>query len=247
MIAGPKNLNRMMPGRLLRNISAVSLLIATTSAMAQIDGYSASYAAEYRGRNVGDSVFSLSQGAQPGEYVFTSTTRARGLARLAAPRPVIDRSEFIVENGTIRPLRFSHEDGSRKGEDNHTIEFAADALTATVSGEGYTRELPLDAGVLDRGSLQAAMVIALRNGEELTQFNVLDEQSIDEYSFVLEGRSSVETPMGELQTLRYRQQRAGSSRFTLIDFAPSLSFVPAKIEQIRDGESQSAFLLESID
>jgi hypothetical protein len=53
--------------------------------------------------------------------------------------------------------------------------------------------------------------------------------------------------MGQLQVLRYRQQRAGSSRYTIIDLAPSLDYVPARIEQIRDGESRSAFLIESIE
>ena len=53
----------------------------------------------------------------------------------------------ILKTFAEQPLTF-------KVEDNHTIEFDWDADSATVRGDGYTREIELSSGVLDRGSLQ---------------------------------------------------------------------------------------------
>lgn len=227
--------------------AAVGSMLLSAGAGAQLMEYQAEYGARYKGRNVGTSVFALEKMPDSDGYVFSTTMRAKGILRLASPRPVIDRVEFSLSDQMIIPQRFTHEDGSRKGEDNHSIVFDWDAGTAAVSGDGYNREIALDTGVLDRGSLQVALMRALAAGEEPVSFAVLDEQSIEQYQYEFQGRHTIETEVGDLEILRYRQQRTGSSRYTIIDLAPSLGYVPARIEQIRDGESQSAFLIESID
>jgi len=227
--------------------AAIATALCAASAHGQLVQYTASYAAQYKGRSVGESVFTLERSAEPGEFVFHSRLQAKGLLRLASPRPVIDRTEFRLAEGSVVPLHFSHEDGSRKGEDNHSIEFDWDEASATVSGDGYTREIPLHAGVQDRGSVQVSLMLTLRAGAQPASLDVVDEESVDEYTFVSQGRHTVSTSMGELETVRYRQQRAGSSRFTLIDFAPALEYVPARIEQFRDGESLTAFQLETYE
>lgn len=235
-----------MIGKLCTAVIATCLCAA--NAAAQMAEYSARYSAHYKGRNVGESVLALERGAAAGEYVFSSTLQTKGLMRLIAPNPVVDRSEFRLVGDAIVPLRFVHEDGSRKGEDNRTITFDWNDASATINGEEFSREVPLHDGVLDRGSLHVALVRALRNGEApAATYSVLDEDAIDEYTYTLEGSGSIETPIGDLETVRYRQQRTGSSRYTFIDLAPSLDFVPARIEQIRDGESHTAFQLESIE
>ena len=222
------------------------LLTFTESLSAEPVQYRAEYGARYKSRNVGTSVFSLER-TDSGEYVFSSNMRAKGLLRFASPRPIIDRSEFSLDGDAIIPNRFAHEDGSRKGEDNHTIEFDWGGASATVSGDGYSRDIALTGGVLDRGTLQVALMLTLANGDQPETFEVLDENAVDTYAYEFEGEHTIETEMGEIDVLRYRQQRAGSSRYTIIDLAPSLDYVPARIEQMRDGESRSAFLIESIE
>jgi hypothetical protein len=227
--------------------SVLSLVLYASTSAAQLVEYRAEYEARYKGRNVGSSVFALERKTESGEYVFSSSMQAKGLLRLASPKPIVDRAEFELANDSIVPQRFTHEDGSRKGEDNHTIAFDWDAASAVVSGDGYEREISLRSGVLDRGSLQVALMQTLAAGNQPASFAVLDEESIDEYAYEFEGQHTIATELGEIEVLRFRQQRAGSSRYTIIDLAPSLDYVPARIEQIRDGESQSAFLIESIE
>lgn len=225
----------------------IVLALYSATAGAQLIEYRAEYGARYKSRNVGTSVFALERGTDNDAWVFSTTMQAKGLLRFASPRPIIDRSEFTFAHRTIVPQRFSHEDGSRKGEDNHQIAFDWDSQAALVSGDGYSQEVALQPGVLDRGSLQVALMHTLAAGRQPQSFSVLDEQSVEEYEYTFEGEHTIETELGDVAVLRYRQQRTGSSRYTLIDLAPALDYVPVRIEQIRDGESRSAFLIESIE
>ncbi|MGD2166609.1 MAG: DUF3108 domain-containing protein [Gammaproteobacteria bacterium] len=227
--------------------TAFGLAFSAASVSAQLVEYSAEYAAQYKGRNVGTSVFALERDAESQRYVFSSTMQVKGILRLASPRPIVDRSEFVLEGNAIVPQRFTHEDGSRKGEDNHTITFDWSTAVAEVNGDGFNREISLRRGVLDRGSVQVALMQTLAAGRQPESFAVLDEEAIDEYSYEFQGQHTIATEIGEIEVLRYRQQRAGSSRYTIIDLAPQLDYVPARIEQIRDGESQSAFHIESLE
>lgn len=231
----------------VRVMSVVGLTLFATAASAQLTEYRAEYGARYKSRNVGTTVFALERTGETGEYVFSTTMQAKGLLRFASPRPIIDRSEFTLDGTSIVPQRFTHEDGSRKGEDNHTIEFDWNNASAAVSGDGFSRDIELQRGVLDRGSLQVALMHTLAAGQQPGAFSVLDEQSVDEYLYEFEGEHTIETELGNIEVLRYRQQRNGSSRYTLIDLAPSLDYIPARIEQIRDGESRSAFTIEAFE
>lgn len=214
---------------------------------AQLTEYSAEYSAQYKGRSVGTAVFALERDAQSGDYRFSSSVQAKGIFRLASPRPVVDLAEFVLDGESILPQRFTHEDGSRKGEDNHTIAFDWNAETASVRGDGYEHEIALRRGVLDRGSLQVALMQALAAGRQPEYFAVLDENSIDEYAYEFQGQHTINTELGDIDVLRYHQLRAGSSRHSIIDFAPALGYVPARMEQFRNGESQSAFAIESLE
>ncbi len=233
--------------RSITTTACLTSLLALGAHAQQVDEYTAHYRALYKGRNVGESVFSLQFDSSLESYVFLSSLQAKGLLKLVRPDPVVDRSEFRLDGTQIVPQRFVHEDGSRKGEDNFTIEFDWTRRSATVTGDEFERELPLRDGALDRGSVQVALIQSLARGEQPRAFSIVDDDAVDDYTVAFEGPESVTTGMGEIEVLRYRQQRANSSRYTIIDLAPTLGYVPARIEQIRDGESQSAFVIESIE
>ena len=235
-------------GLLLHCFAAVSVLVsAAAQAQSGITQYTAEYQAEYKGRNVGRATFSVQQDAASGNFIYSSETRAKGLLRLAAPNPVIDQSTFTVRGDAVVPLNFMHQDGSRKGDDNHQIAFDWDNNTARVQDENGNHEIQLEPGVLDRGSLQVALMRDFQRDDTPRTYKVADEDELSTYSFTYEGKHMLSTELGEVAVERYAQQRAGSSRRTLIDFAPDLGFVPVRIEQLRDGESRSAFYIDSLD
>jgi hypothetical protein len=214
-----------LPQPLLGPLAIAGLLALGGTAALERSGpttYVAEYQALYKGRHVGTTEFSVQYDEASGHYVYTSQTQAKGLLKLVSPKPVIDRSEFRLNGGAIQPLEFWHEDGSRKGEDNEHIAFDWGAGKAVLSDEHGSVEIELTEGLQDRGSLQPALMSALSDGKTLDRYIVVDGDSVQTYVYTPLGTQGVDTAVGTLEVVRYEQQREGSSRKTIIDFAPAL-------------------------
>jgi len=215
------------------------------AAEAVLPTYAATYEVIHKRRTVGSSEFSVSYDGAKDIYTFRSRTEVKGMLRLVSPNAVVERSDFVVRDGEIRPLEFWYEDGSRKGEDNVHAVFDWDAGTVAIAAERRS-ELALQPGVLDRGSMQVAVMRDMASSAMPGPYVLADEDALKTYEYVLEGEERTQTPLGELTTLRYRQQRQGSSRSTALWVAPQLEYLAVRIEQIRDGEADTVFVLESV-
>jgi hypothetical protein len=220
---------------------------AAWGADATIATYTATYRVEYKGKEAGTSEFAVRYLAERDVYEFTSQIVAKGLLKLARPKPVVERSQFTVVDGALRPLEFWYEDGSRSGEGNLHIGFDWERRVATVSSAAARRELALPAAALDRGTLQVALMRDLAARGHVDRYELADDDSIGTYEYTDNGTASLSTAVGSLTTRVLTQQRPGSSRTTWLWMAPELRFLPARIEQHRDGEVQTSFTLLSVD
>jgi hypothetical protein len=233
-----------------RWIAMLFMLVAPNAwpaADSTVATYTATYRVEYKGKEAGTSEFRVRYLPDDDVYEFTSSTLAKGLLKLARPNPAVDRSLFHLESGSIRPLEFWHEDGSRSGEDNIHIVFDWQRRIATVSDSAARRELTLPPNALDRGSLQVALMRDLAMGGEPGDYQLADEDSVASYVYTDNGTATIETRAGSHDTRVLMQQREGSSRATWLWVAPELRFLPVRIEQRRSGEVQTAFILERVE
>ncbi|WP_428102727.1 DUF3108 domain-containing protein [Candidatus Rariloculus sp.] len=225
-------------------VAAVATLEAAEPSVAT---YTARYQVEYKGRNVGTAQFAVSYDDLSGIYSFSSRTRARGLLRLVTPRDVVERSNFIVEDGRITPLEFWYEDGSRKGKDNFHLVFDWDAGFVAVDGANGGVALQLSPGVLDRGAMQVALMRDIETNGHPGPYTLADENELRTYSFVMQEDDEISTPTGTFTARRFLEQRDGSSRTTLVWVAPELRYLPVAIEQYRDGELRARLTLQSVE
>jgi hypothetical protein len=212
------------------------------AAEARLPTYTAVYQVQYKGRDVGSAEFSVSYDDARDVYTFRSDTRIKGMLRLLAPNPTVEHSEFVVRDGQIRPLEFRFEDGRRGGRESFHAVFDWDAKTAQIDGI----EVDLTPGMLDRGSMQVAVMRDMAAGAALGPYALADEDSIRVYKYTLVGEERTQTGLGELAAVRYRQQREGSSRSTSLWAAPELDYLPVRIEQQRGSEAYIVFVLESV-
>lgn len=219
----------------------------SADAVSGVQTYQATYDASYKGRRVGRSEFSVTHDATTGVYQFDSTSRFRGLYRLIAPRPIVERSDFTYQDGQIRPLEYQYEDGTRKGEDSYQIVFDWERRIATTTASGGSMESTLIPGLLDRGSMQVAVMLRMHGSNRPSSYQLLDEEGIRIYEYSADGEESLDTPVGAVATQKFIQQRQGSSRRTFLWIAEQLRYVPVRIEQQQNGETRAAFDLTSIE
>jgi hypothetical protein len=228
-------------------VAASPSFIAADGAEVAVATYRALYQVEYKEKPLGTSQFSVSYDAAREVYHFESRTTPKGLLKLVTPNPVIERSDFRIRNGVIQPLEFWYEDGSRKGEDNLHVLFDWDKAVAVVTAEAGRNELQLQSGVLDRGSMQVALMRDLAGSGRPGVYLLADGDSLKTYEYAANGEQPIKTGLGDLQTLAFVQQRENSSRSTWLWVAPQLQYLPVRIERRKDGEIQTAFTLESVE
>lgn len=209
--------------------------------------YEAHYEVEYKGRKVGVSEFSVSYDSEQERYRFESRTTARGLLKLVRPDPAVERSDFELRGHAVRPLEFHFEDGSRKGEDNVDIVFDWSRAAAVIDSESGRAELSVKPGVLDRGTMQVALMRDLEREEPPGPYLLADGDTLKTYRYTVGERTAIETRAGTYETIELTQERADSSRRTLLWVAPSLRYLPVRIEQYRGDELQTAFELEHVE
>ncbi len=220
---------------------------APVAADPAIRAYSAVYQLYYNDKRVGTSEFSVRYDTSRGVYLFSSSSAARGVLRVIRPRPVVERSEFVSEAGRIKPLEFWFEDGSRRGHDNFHILFDWDNETAVAETEEGRQEFPLAPGTHDRGTMQVQVMLDMARPGPLGSYTLADDDGPKTYDYRADEGTTLETPFGSLSTQAFIQESAGSSRRLLLWAAPELHYLPARIEQQRNGETRSVLLLESVE
>ncbi len=239
---------------LLRRWPLLLIVAGLTSesitAQPQTDGlmpYRATYGVFDDDKRIGQSVQTLSYDAASQRYTFESESRFRGLLRIAAPRPVVEHSEFLIANDRIQPVVFRYADGTRGGKRNLSLSFDWSARRMTVEQRENLSDVPVQPTTVDRGSVRVALMRELARGRRSGSHVLADPDVIRTYDYAVESTEAIETALGSVTTHRIRQERDGSSRHTLIWMAPSLGFVTLRMEQHRDDRDAISFVIESID
>lgn len=208
--------------------------------------FTASYAASYRGIEAGTLTFSL-RPESPGRYVYETKADPSFLARLVVSRNAIERSEMLIDENGVRPLRWTLDDGKAGDKDDGSLTFDWDAGRVTGRADAKSVDLPTQPGIQDRLSIQIAVMTALLRGEEPGEIPLIDDEKVKLYTYRRTGTAVMETPLGRLDTVIYESAREGSSRLSRFWMAPSLDYIPVRAEQIRKGKVETVMTIRSLE
>lgn len=201
---------------------------------------------EYRGMGAGTSTLQLvRKGAN--EFTYTSSNVARGIFRLAIPDTITQTSDFSIVDGKVRPTTYVGDDGSDDTGRDVSLKFDWEKNRVTGISEDKPVDQPLVPGVQDSLSVQIALMCALAAGETPKTFQLIDKDEVKEYLYTHEGKATLDTPVGKLETVVYTSQRPGASRVTRLWIAPSLGFLPVRAEQIRKGKRELQLSVRTVN
>ncbi len=195
----------------------------------------AEYQVRYGSMPVGSSRTVLVRGDAPGEWVIESQSNASGFARIIASGTLVHRSTFLLEGQRVRPLRYRFDDGMERSRRDVRLDFDWPAGRVTGREEGSPVDVPLEPGLQDAASIQAAVLVRLRGGAEPGEIALIEKDRIKRYRYTLLRRERLDTALGELDTVVYRSAREGTDRETLLWYAPSLGWLNVQAEQRRGG------------
>lgn len=215
---------------------AVWLPIAAAGGVTEPVTFTADYRASFAGFS-GDVRMELNRAEPADEYTFRVTTRARGLARLVRSGTATEEARFRITDGELVPLHYEIDDGTRGGNDDTTIEFDWDNGVAHSRYEQQEETLELTPEVHDRLTTDLLVMQSLSEGNALERFLIAEKNAVRDYELTYRGEETVEVPAGNFAAVKYLRQRVGSSRSTLIWFAPAVNYLPVRLEQLKRGKT----------
>jgi len=229
--------------KILRMLAAIWLVAAAAATHAEvpavssaIQGFHTAYELRYAGLRA-DATIDLKPTETPGEYLYSVTTKTRGLARLIRPGTATEVAKFIYDHNGFRPLSYHLDDGVPKEENDSDVQFDWAKGTAVCRHESQTVELQIQVGMLDRLTSDIVAIQSLRDGRPLGEFDVVDRNEIQRYEFTPQGEETIKVPAGTFKTIKYLRGKPGSSRATMIWFAPDAAYLPVKLAQLKRGKS----------
>ncbi len=234
--------------KLARIIAAVLMLAATATqaadGMTQLAERSNKYEIEWNGIGLGVGTISLTQ-EPDGCYLFTSTTDPIALVRWTYGSPR-EQSRFCISEGQLLPQQFEYSIEKRSKEGFRLdFDWSAKQVRTLKGGVLTQRDVPLPS--YDRFLIREAVrlwVIQQQagNAPAEAEFTMVDDDRIKAYRFAVIGAETIDTPTGKIDTIRV-DRTDSAKRPSHYWLAPSLDYVPVKIEQLKKDKVELRMLL----
>jgi hypothetical protein len=211
----------------------VGPLVAQAEEGYALEPYAARYAIYRNGKLTGKVEVALERHGE--RWIIRSEgSGTHGLARILAARDNEDVVGRLVD-GRFRPDRYRRHTRVAGIDDRWTVDFDWERRRVSIV---HDRDDPLlldmsSPGIgdaLDPLSLKLEMRHRLSGPEPLLQFQMVEEDEIDEQNFKILTSERMETSLGCLSTIPVEKIRHGSTRYTRAWHAPDLAFVEVRVE-----------------
>ena len=209
--------------------------------------FTATYEVTYRGMRAGQLKFKLSRDEATGRYTYETTADPSMLARIVISSAAVERSVMEIGPDGVRPVEWQLDDGKSGNAKDGRLQFDWARNVASGEIEGEKIELPLEAGLQDRLSIQIDVVTSLLRGEEPGLIPLIDDNRVKRYSYVKQETATVDTKLGKLDTVIYESTRQGSDRQSRFWLVPKMEYLAARAEQVRKGKVETVMTLLSVE
>ena len=204
--------------------------------------FDALYAISINDFVIGESQIEL-QAQADSRFLYRSNTRSTGIASLFRSDRVRESSLFKVHRDQIRPLEYRFDHTGSKKERHAFLHFDWRALKVSNTVEGHTWEMDIPAHALDKLVVQIAVMMDLTSGKDQLAYAIADGGKLKEYRFGVVGEETIEVPAGRFNVVKIERLRKDFDRTTYLWCAPSLNYLPVRIEQI-EHEDEVTYLSE---
>ncbi|MFZ5841707.1 MAG: DUF3108 domain-containing protein [Pseudomonadota bacterium] len=219
----------------LSSLALPLLLVTSVHAQTPIAPFKAEYDLYYDDDNVGESVLQLSALAN-GEWQFETRSEASLYLMSFSDH---EQSRFVWHNERPKPLAFSKE-RQRPGK-TERVQQQFDWQTQTDRGTRGKKSwsTALLGDTQDLQSHLLALQLDLRAGKRELHYAVSKHGRVRDYRYKVTKEETLGTALGKLATIRVERIRdADDDRQTISWLAPSLDFIPVRIQQFEQGKLQ---------
>jgi len=223
------------------------LLLCNNSLYAE-DFFPPPFSAEYKlyakSLRVGQGIRTLTH-RKDGKWVFETVAKTTGFIAFFKSISIEERSIFTKENQKIRPLEYTYRQKGSKSRFNR-LSFDWARKQARNTFKNQTKMIALKRGTLDRVLYQVLLMQDLKQGKRYLSYRVADKGKLKIYIPSLIGTERIQTGVGKLDTLKYERRSSNSKRRTIFWCAPSLHYLPVRVEHVSKNGDVISMVLESV-
>ena len=242
-----RSLPRLALALLLTLSAGISLADDLKPAAAKPDElkpFEATYDWIWHGMNVAVSTLWLEH--QDGDHwVYRSKSEPRGIGRVFSERPTQVSVMEVADSG-VRPLSYKADAGNSSTKRNADVQFDWENNHVSGAYEDAKVDMPTTPGIQDDLSVQIALMVELLRGHTPEKFSLINGNSVREYRYTREGEETLTTPVGTIRTVVYRSEKQYSPRVNRFWCAPSLGYIPLRVQQTNDGKVEWAMEVQKV-
>jgi hypothetical protein len=230
---------------------AVSLFLALSAVLSsatvsadELEPFQASYKWVWHGMTVAISTLHLER-QEDNKWIYRSKSEPRGLGRMFSERPIQESVLQVTEDG-VHPLSYKADDGTSATKRDANVQFDWEHKRVTGVYEDTKVDMPLPSGIQDDLSVQIALMVELLRGHTPDKLLLINGNSTREYRYSRDGEETLKTPLGDIPTLIYRSEKQNSPRVTRFWCAPSLGYIPMRVQQKRKDDVEWTMEVQSV-
>ncbi len=174
--------------------------------------------------------------ATPTGYLAAHTIRPTGMARMFTRGAIEEVSEFSATADGVLPLRYSSDDTLTRDETRADLSFDWSQRSIEGSVNGAEVHVELESFAHDRVSIQYELMRDLSNGGASDTYVLFDVDRLKTLNVNRLGSRRISVPAGDFDAIGIQHRAEGSSRVTTLWCVEALGFLPAVIEQHKDGK-----------
>ena len=223
---------------MIKIISFILFGIASQSLLAQdIPDFSANYLVRLNGLQAGELKQDLSTNNE-GIRTFKSETQAKGVFAYFKPDLVEETSIWQYENNIITPQSYLYQRTGGKKEKYLSLNFDWLNMQVFIDDKKQPWQLKIEHNTLDKLVYQLALMSDLSKNETAFDYRIADGGKLKNYKIKILEEETISTPLGNIYTVKLKRERARSKgRETTLWCAPSLNYLPVKLEHTEKGGS----------
>lgn len=224
-----------------------TILVPALSMGAEPTPFRAVYNASYKGFPIGATGIRELKKTADGQYLLT----ARAHNFLGA---IDQQTTFTLDkNDRIVPVEYQYHRTGIGPNRTTVLKFDWHNKRVTDGDTAKPWDLLLNPGTQDDLSYQLMLrndlTRAWRQGEDSPKltYDIADDGQLKEYSFAVEGKAIVKTPIGEFKTVKATRTDGNPNRVTNFWLAPAYNFMLIKFEQTEPDGSGFELLLRQAE
>jgi hypothetical protein len=234
----------------MRAFMLMMVLFTATAQAAEpvLTSHSSTYDVEWGSITLGEGTITLAPAPNNEKdcYRYESSTNPIGLVKAFYGAP-FESSLFCVKDGVIRAKHYEFS-LKKNSDDNFSMDFDWGTRKVKTLKQGTLTVRDIPDNTYDRFVLREVVRLwvkqhadTLKNGDELS-FNMMDDDSNNDYHFIYQGRETVKTPAGEFEALRVDRVN-DPKRVLRAWFAPTRDYTIVELQQYRNGKADLHLLL----